>query len=194
MCPCVISLLYPNSLVAQTLKNPPGMQDTLIRSLDQEDSLEKEMATTPVFLPGEFHGWRSLEGYSPWSHKEWDVTNTFTFTPPTQDDHYSVLSLCIFLYTIGPTEMFVNPWQRLSNNLTQYKTSAYPNSSLVANILASWRKLFILMTGFWHIFCKRTFILLLMSLNCYIISWVKNVIIKYSLLFVICDMAFTHKA
>ena len=27
---------------------------------------------TPVFLPGESHGWRSLEGYSPWGHKESD--------------------------------------------------------------------------------------------------------------------------
>ena len=25
---------------------------------------------TPVFLPGESHGQRSLEGYSPWGHKE----------------------------------------------------------------------------------------------------------------------------
>ena len=24
---------------------------------------------TPVFLPGEFHGQRSLEGYSPWDHE-----------------------------------------------------------------------------------------------------------------------------
>ena len=24
----------------------------------------------PVLLPGEFHGWRSLEGYSPWDHRE----------------------------------------------------------------------------------------------------------------------------
>ena len=28
----------------------------------------------PVFLPGEFHGQRSLAGYSPWSHKESDTT------------------------------------------------------------------------------------------------------------------------
>ena len=28
----------------------------------------------PVFLPGKFHGWRSLVGYSPWSHKESDTT------------------------------------------------------------------------------------------------------------------------
>ena len=28
----------------------------------------------PVFLPGKFHGQRSLEGYSPWGHKESDTT------------------------------------------------------------------------------------------------------------------------
>ena len=37
-------------------------------------SLEKGMATHPVFLPGEFHGQRSLVGYSPWDHKESDTT------------------------------------------------------------------------------------------------------------------------
>ena len=29
---------------------------------------------TPVFLPGEFHGQRSLAGYIPWGHKESDTT------------------------------------------------------------------------------------------------------------------------
>ena len=28
---------------------------------------------TPVFLPGEFHGQRSLAGYSPWGRKESDI-------------------------------------------------------------------------------------------------------------------------
>ena len=32
-------------LVAQTVKRLPGMQETWVRSLGQEDSLEKEMAT-----------------------------------------------------------------------------------------------------------------------------------------------------
>ena len=31
-----------------------------------EDPLEKEIATAQVFLPGQFHGQRSLAGYSPW--------------------------------------------------------------------------------------------------------------------------------
>ena len=30
--------------------------------------------TTPVFLPGESHGQRNLEGYSPWDHKDSDTT------------------------------------------------------------------------------------------------------------------------
>ena len=33
--------------------------------LPQEDPLEKEMAITPVFLPGKSHGQRNLVGYSP---------------------------------------------------------------------------------------------------------------------------------
>ena len=32
------------------------------------------MATTPVFLPGESHGQRSLGGYSPWGRKQSDMT------------------------------------------------------------------------------------------------------------------------
>ena len=29
---------------------------------------------TPIFLSGESHGQKSLVGYSPWSHKESDIT------------------------------------------------------------------------------------------------------------------------
>ena len=29
---------------------------------------------TLVFLPGKFHGWGILMGYSPWGHKESDTT------------------------------------------------------------------------------------------------------------------------
>ena len=33
------------SLAAQLVKNPPTVQETLVQSLDQEDPLEKEMAS-----------------------------------------------------------------------------------------------------------------------------------------------------
>ena len=34
---------------------------------------------TPVFLPGESHGWRSLVDYSPWGSKESDMTERLHF-------------------------------------------------------------------------------------------------------------------
>ena len=60
--------------MAQMVKNLPAMQETWVRSLDQEDPLEVGMATQSIFLPGESHGERSLAGYSPWGCKELDVT------------------------------------------------------------------------------------------------------------------------
>ena len=61
-------------MTVQTVKNLPAMQETLVQSLDWEDPLEKGVTTVPVFLPREFHGQRSLVGYSPWGHKESDTT------------------------------------------------------------------------------------------------------------------------
>ena len=45
-------------MVAQVVKNLPAVLETWVQSLGQEDPLEKEMAPTTVFLPGEFHGQR----------------------------------------------------------------------------------------------------------------------------------------
>ena len=38
-------MLSRASLVAQMVKDPPAMQETQVRSLSQEDALEKGMAT-----------------------------------------------------------------------------------------------------------------------------------------------------
>ena len=45
------------------------MQETWVPPQGWEDSLEKGMATTPEFWPGEFQGL-----YSPWGRKELDTT------------------------------------------------------------------------------------------------------------------------
>ena len=71
-------LLPSNTWAAQTVKNLPATQETQVWSLDGEDPLEKGMALTPVFLPGESHGQRSLVGYRPWGHKESDTTERLT--------------------------------------------------------------------------------------------------------------------
>ena len=69
-----VTSVLGDTLPAQMVKNLPAMQETWVLSLDQEDPLEKGMATTAVFLPGEFHGQRSLDGYSSWGCKELDMT------------------------------------------------------------------------------------------------------------------------
>ena len=37
---------------------------------------KREWQPTIALLPGKFHGQRSLAGYSPWGHKEVDMTET----------------------------------------------------------------------------------------------------------------------
>ena len=56
--------------LSQTVKNLPVMQEIL----SQEDSLEMGIVPNPVVLLGESHGQRGLMGYSPWGHKESDLT------------------------------------------------------------------------------------------------------------------------
>ena len=58
---------FPGGSVA---KNPPAMQETWVRSLDQESLLEKEMATHSSILAWEIPWTRSLVGYSPWGCQE----------------------------------------------------------------------------------------------------------------------------
>ena len=62
------------------VKNLPAMQENKVRSLDQEDPWEREWQPTPVFLTEEFHGQRSLVGYSPRGHKELDMAKRLTYT------------------------------------------------------------------------------------------------------------------
>ena len=46
-------------------KNPPAMQEAWVRSLGWKIPWRRKWQPTPVFLPGESHGQRSLAGYSP---------------------------------------------------------------------------------------------------------------------------------
>ena len=50
------------------------MQDPRVQSLGREDPPEKEMTTHSSILSRESHAQRSLPGYSPYGHKELDMT------------------------------------------------------------------------------------------------------------------------
>ena len=60
--------------MAQTVKNPPTMQESWVQSLGWEYPLEEGMATHPVILPENTHGQRSLVGHSPQGRRESDTT------------------------------------------------------------------------------------------------------------------------
>ena len=87
--------------VAQGVKNPPAMQEVQIQSLCWEDSQEEETwQPSPVFLPGESHGQRSLSGYGPQGHKKSDMTEATEHA--CVRSHYScVLTLFIGSKNLG---------------------------------------------------------------------------------------------
>ena len=80
------------------VKNLPAMQETQVRSWGQEDPLEKEMATYSSILAGEFHGQRSLTGYSSWGFNELDMTERLTLSLSL---HFVILQLNIVITTYG---------------------------------------------------------------------------------------------
>ena len=58
------------SLVAQLVKNLPAMQEIWVRSLGQEDPLEKGMATYSSTLAWRILWTEDLVDYSPWNRKK----------------------------------------------------------------------------------------------------------------------------
>ena len=62
------------SLVAQTVKSLPILQETQVLSWVRKIPWRRKEQPIPVFLPGESHGQRSLVCHSPWGHKESDTT------------------------------------------------------------------------------------------------------------------------
>ena len=56
------------SLVAQMLKNPPAMQESMVRSLGWEEPLEKGVATHSSILAWKIPWSEKPDGYSPWGH------------------------------------------------------------------------------------------------------------------------------
>ena len=58
-----MAIIHKNSLVAQTVKSPPAMQETWVQSLGREDPLEKGMTTHSSIL-----AWRI-----PWTEEPGEV-------------------------------------------------------------------------------------------------------------------------
>ena len=94
----------------------------------------------PVFLPGEFHGQRSLVGYRPWSHKRvnpskwltlslWQFLTKLTifllYKSVIQQSHFGIYprELKTYLHTKTCTQMFIAALLIIDNT---WKQSRYP--------------------------------------------------------------------
>ena len=78
--------------MAQTVKNLPAMQETWVWSLDQEDPVEKGMATHSRILSWRIPWTEEWGGgsYSPWGCKESDTIEWLT---PTKHSNFSTISI-----------------------------------------------------------------------------------------------------
>ena len=103
---------------------------------------------TPILLPGEFHGWRSLVGYSPWGHEELDTTERLHF-------HFSLA--CIGEGNGNPLQYscLENPRDRgtwwaatygVAQSRTWLKRLSSSSSSSSSPHQASWQSLFFLVS------------------------------------------------
>ena len=78
-----IPQLFCTSQAALVVKNSLPMQETQemqVRSWVRKIPWRRAWQPTPVSLPGETHGQRSLAGYSPWGRRESDMTEAAEHT------------------------------------------------------------------------------------------------------------------
>ena len=99
---------------AQIVKNLTAVQEARVQSLSWEDPLEKGQQPTPVFLPGESHGQRSLAGYSLWGRR---VRHNWATNTGCCKWHYFILfygwvvfhCVCVYiLFTYMHTSPFIH--------------------------------------------------------------------------------------
>ena len=89
------------------VKNPPANAGDLGSIPGGEDPLEKEMASHSSILSGKSLGQRSLVAYSPWGHKESDMTEQVSM----QTETYKT-KLCV--------DWLTKIWPEACRNLTLY--------------------------------------------------------------------------
>ena len=100
---------------------------------------EGKWQLTPVFMPGKFHGPRSLVGYTPWGRKELDKTERFHFT--SLQEQTSILVFSKF-HAYEPLSVNSQTWissmkfMQFVSSSTTADPSALPSST--ASSSSSW--------------------------------------------------------
>ena len=108
VCLCVYVCTY---LVALMVKNLPEMQETQAQSPGSgKIPWKRGWLPTQVFLPGEFHGQRNLEGYCPQGCKEMHMTEQLSLT---QNLHivYSMYILFKIIHGLTMRDKVTSSWR-----------------------------------------------------------------------------------
>ena len=74
----IIQQGFPGGSVVKN--RPASAGETEFSPWVRKTPWRRKRKPTPVFLPGKFHGQRSLVDYSPWGHKESDTTESLTLS------------------------------------------------------------------------------------------------------------------
>ena len=89
-----IYIQYFSKGTVKNLQCRPPRFDPWVRKI----SWRREWQPTPVFLPGGFHGQRSLVGYSPWGCTR--VGHYFTISAQHTQTHTHTISICLATHTL----------------------------------------------------------------------------------------------
>ena len=111
------------SLVAQTVKCLPAMQETWFNPWVGKIPWRRKWQPTPVFLLGKSDGQRSLVGYSPWGRKESDTTKWLHFIH-TGRSHMYVCVFSLVRLICSPTDC--SPPDSSVHGISQAKWSGLP--------------------------------------------------------------------
>ena len=115
------------SLVAQVVKNLPTMWETWVWSLDQEEPLEREMATHSSILAWRIPWIEEPAGLHPWGRKELDPTEQLTRTFSTASKFCLLRDLICW-----------NPVVLARCSLSEYQASR-PTCQLCVTAPGSWK-------------------------------------------------------
>ena len=74
VCLSVCVYMYMGFCGSSAVNSPPKCKSCEFDPCVGKISWRRKWQPIPAFLPGKSHGQRSLPGYSPWGHKELDVT------------------------------------------------------------------------------------------------------------------------
>ena len=142
--PSVTRLLFMSPLsiwmVAQTVKRLPIRQRPGFNPWVGKTSWRRKWQSTPVFLPGKFHGWRSLVGYNLWGRRVRHNSETslslslsiwildLNLSWPPKDTSLNILSILHHLFSSALTSLMTST---LPNPVVNSQSSSWWTDSLL---------------------------------------------------------------